>query len=102
MNESPNTVHGRLLEAVHLSGYAFERACAELEWILEDDRWRSVGAGFEDIHAFIETLNFSALKGAVEQRQRIAKRLKELAASQIKIGRLLGVSDETVARDLGK
>jgi len=101
-DEAPNTVHGRLLESVHLSGYSFERACAELEWLLDDDRWKRVGSGFDDIEAFLATLNFSALKGAVEQRKKIAKRLADLAASQRQTARLLGVDKETVARDLGK
>jgi hypothetical protein len=37
--ETPNIVYGRLLESAHISGYSFERVCAELEWLLEEDRW---------------------------------------------------------------
>ena len=51
--ETPDTVHGRLLESVHLSGYSAERACGELEWLLDEDRWQRVGAGFTDINAFL-------------------------------------------------
>lgn len=69
MSESPNTVHGRLLEAVHIAGYTFERACGELEYLLDEDRWRFVGDGFEDINAFLATLDFSDFKLAVEQRK---------------------------------
>ena len=59
--ETPNTVHGRLLESVHLSGYTAERARSELKWLLEDGRWRTVGSGFDDIDAFLATLDLSRI-----------------------------------------
>lgn len=101
MSESPNTVHGRLLEAVHIAGYTFERACGELEYLLDEDRWRFVGDGFEDINAFLATLDFSDFKLAVEQRKKLAKRLAAIQASQRATGRLLGVNKETIRDDLG-
>jgi DNA methylase len=101
-SETPDTVHGRLLESVHLSGYTFERACSELEWLLDKDRWRKVGRGFDDIHAFMATLDFSELRPVAEKRKKIAKRLAVLDASQRRTARLLGVGKDTIARDLEK
>lgn len=42
--ESPDTVHGRLKEAVHIAGYSWSRAVDEFRWLLDDDRWQRVGA----------------------------------------------------------
>jgi N6-adenosine-specific RNA methylase IME4 len=101
MNERANTVHGRLLEAVHVSGYTFERACGELEWLLDEDRWKTVGDGFTDINKFLDTIDFSEFRVALDQRKKIAKRLQEIDASQRATGRLLGLSHTTVQRTLG-
>lgn len=100
MTETPNTVHGRLLEAVHISGYSFERACSELEWLLEDDRWKTVGGGFDDINAFLATIDFSEFRVAIDQRKRLAKRLREIDASQRATAKALGVDHTTIGRDL--
>lgn len=102
MSEAPNTVHGRLLESVHLSGYSFERACGELEWLLDKDRWKEVAGGYDDVDAFLSTIDFSEFRIAIEQRKKLAKRLAAIQASQRATAKVLGVSDETVARDLGK
>jgi hypothetical protein len=59
--ETPDTVHGRLLEAVHIAGYTWKRACDELDWILDDNRWQAVGGGDKTI----KTL----LRGCVEIRK---------------------------------
>lgn len=98
--ETPNTVHGRLLEAVHISGYTFDRACSELEWLLDDDRWKTVGSGFDDINGFLATIDLSEFRIAVEQRQKLAKRLKGIEASQRATARMLGVGKTTIVRDL--
>jgi N6-adenosine-specific RNA methylase IME4/Trp operon repressor len=100
MNETPDTVHGRLLEAVHLSGYTFERAFSELEWLLDEDRWKRIGGGFTDINAFLATIDLSEFRLAIEQRKKIAKRLQEIEASQRATARLLGVDHVTIGRDL--
>jgi phage N-6-adenine-methyltransferase len=99
--ETPTTVHGRLLEAVHISGYTFERACAELEWLLEDDRWRRAGDGFDDINAFLATIDLSEFRLPVEQRKSLARKLAELRASQRATARALGFAEVTIRRDLG-
>lgn len=98
--ERPDTVHGRLMESVHLSGYSFERACNELEWLLDEDRWRKVGGGFKDIKAFLATLDLSSFRLVAEQRQKIAARLAELEAPQRATAELLGISQRQVGRDL--
>lgn len=100
--ETPNTVHGRLLEAVHISGYTFERACGELEWLLEEDRWKYVGGGFADINSFLSTIDFSEFRIALDQRKKLSKRLASIEASQRATARVLGVDETTVRRDLDK
>jgi N6-adenosine-specific RNA methylase IME4 len=100
--ETPNTVHGRLLEAVHISGYTFERACAELEWLLDENRWRAVADGYDDINAFLSTIDLSDFRIAIEQRKPLARRLAELKATQRATARLLGVDEGTIRNDLGK
>ena len=45
--ETPDTVHGRLLADFHIAGYSFERACAELKYLLEADRWKTVSGGIQ-------------------------------------------------------
>ena len=101
-SERPDTVHGRLMEAVHLSSYSFERACSELEWLLEHDRWRQVGGGFPHINGFLSTIDLSGFRIAVEQRKEIAKRLKSIEASQRATARMLGVNHRTIGNDLGE
>ena len=76
--ESPDTLYGRLLEGVHLSGYTIGRACAVLECLLEEDRWKEVGGGFDDIKDFLATLDLSGFKIVVEWRKKIAKKLARL------------------------
>lgn len=100
MNETPDTVHGRLLEAVHLSGYTMERACSELEWLLKDNRWQGVAGGFQDINAFLATMDLAEFRWAVDRRKNLARQLQELEASQRATARMLGVGVATINRDL--
>lgn len=102
VQENPSQVHGRLNEALHVAGYAVERAWSKLEWLLEGERWKEVGSGFEDVNDFMATVQLPP--GADPgQRKAIAKRIKELqpSVSQRKIAGTLGVSEATVGRDLG-
>jgi hypothetical protein len=99
--ERPDRVHGRLLESVHLSGYSAARACEELGWLLRQDRWKQVSPGYDDINAFMATLDLKEFRFAVEQRKTLVQQLKALDAGQRATARLLGVSQETVGRDLG-
>jgi len=98
--EEPNTIHGRLLESVHISGYSAGRACSELEWLLDDDRWKRVGNGYDDIDAFLETVNLSEFKLAVDQRKKLSKRLADLQATQRAAAKTLGVAQDTIRRDI--
>lgn len=98
--ESPQTMHGRLLEAVHVSGYSFERACSELEWLLEEERWKQCGEGFDDINLFLGTIDLSPFKIEASHRKSLAKKLADLEASQRATAKAIGVDPMTVNRDL--
>lgn len=98
--ETPDTMHGRLLEAVHISGYSTDRACKELAWLLDEDRWKNVGKGYEDIDDFLETINLSEFKITIEQRKTLSKRLSDLRATQRAAAKMLGVSHTTIQDDL--
>ena len=100
MNETPDKVHGRLAESVYYHGHSFERACRELEWLLEEDRWKLCAGGFERIDDFLATINFSDIKVPIEQRKKIANKLDDLRATQRAIAGALGVGRSTVNRDL--
>ena len=100
MTESPETIHGRLLESVHVTGYTMGRACVALEWLLEEDRWQTIGGGFGNINDFLATINLSQFKIAVDERKKLAKLLADKEAHQREIGVALGVSEATVNRDL--
>lgn len=102
MSETPNTVHGRLLEAAHISGYTAKRAVTEMEWLLEDDRWREVGPGFENINDFLGAIDLSEFKLAFERRKPLVKRLTELQATQAATGAAIGVSRQTINSDVKK
>jgi N6-adenosine-specific RNA methylase IME4 len=96
-----NEAYGALREGVHLSGYSFERACGKLKWLLQEDRWRSVGSGFDDVNAFLASIRLDNLKGVAEQRKEIAKLIKEKQpkASNRQIAKTLGVDESTVRAD---
>lgn len=100
VSESPATVYGRLVESVHVSGYTMERACVGLEYLLEENRWKSVGKGFDDIDAFLSSIDLSQFKIAVDRRKKLAKRLAELQAPQRATAKALGVGVATVNRDI--
>ena len=99
--ETPNTVHGRLLESSHFAGYSFKRAWDELKWLLQDDRWKELG--FADGSAFAESIYglFAEFKGTIDQRKEVANALAGIA-SQRAIAKVLGVGKDTVSRDLGR
>jgi|GEM_PF-3340880 len=99
MKENSNIIYGRLAEATHISGYSLERAMSEFEWLLEDNRWKEVSIGYDSINDFLKTLNFSEFKIAIEQRKKIAQKLKELEASQRATAEMLGVDEKTIRLD---
>ena len=79
--------YGSLCEGVHIAGYTFERACGKIEWLLEQDRWRGVGTGFDNVNAFLDSLRLESLRPPAEQRKRIAQRIKQLAAESDRTAR---------------
>jgi hypothetical protein len=98
---SDHEAYGKLVEGLHIAGYTFERACGNLEAMLEGDAWR-LGGRFSDVNAFLDSLRLDKFRAAAEQRKRIATRIKELqpAVSNRQIARTLGVSDMQIGRDL--
>lgn len=98
MTETPDIVFGRLLESAHISGYGFERMTDELEWLLEEDRWRKVGPGYDDVNVFLRSIDLSAFN--LGEKKRLHKRIKELQpdASNRAIGRATGTPETTVRR----
>jgi phage N-6-adenine-methyltransferase len=104
MLEGPPEVYGRLLEGAYTAGHSFERVCTHLEWLLQQDRWRKVGPGFDDVNAFLASIKLDSLRVSAEQRKRIATLIKELQpqASQRKIAGVLGVDHVTIGKDLAR
>jgi len=101
MNE-PAEIYGRLKEGAHFAGYSFERACSHLEWLLEEDRWKISGQ-FDDVNRFLESIKLDQFRMAVDQRKRLAQRIKELQpdASLRAISGAIGASKSALGRDLG-
>lgn len=98
--ETPDTMYGRLLEAVHISGYSFERVCAELEWMLDQDRWKIAGTGYSDINHFLDSIDLSQFKIDPLRRKKLVKKLTDIEATQRAAARMLGVTPLAVSRDL--
>jgi len=99
MTENADTVHGRLLESVHIAGYTWKRACDELDWMLDDNRWQQVGSGYTDINDFLGTIDLSEFRIAVDQRKGLSRKLKELEATNVATAMALGVDEGTIRND---
>jgi len=99
-NETPDTVHGRLMESAHIAGYSLERALKEFEWLLENNRWKQCSNGFDNIDDFLITINFSEFTIAIEKRKEIAKKLSDMRATQRAIAKALNAGRSTINRDL--
>lgn len=85
-----------------IAGNGFERACANLEFLLTQKRWK-LGGKFKDINAFLNSIRLDKFRAIAEQRKRIANLIKseEPKASNRQIARTLGVDHKTVSSDLG-
>jgi transposase-like protein len=94
----PRTIHGQLIEAIHLSGYSFQRAWAEFKYLLEDQRWKK--CGFKNINEFVASIPFGDFRISIEERQEAARVCVESGASQRSTAKALGVDETTVRRDL--
>ena len=82
-------MYGKLTERLHIAGYTFERASANLEWLLEGERWK-LGGRFADVNKFIDSLRLGKFKQLTEQRQRIVARIKELHSRPSATGKSRG------------
>lgn len=89
---------GQLTEGIHIAEYAAARACDRFEYLLENGRWMK--CGFTDISAFLERVDLSGEKIPRRQRRRIAAKLEAAQASLRDAGQVLGVSHETVRKDI--
>ena len=100
---SGHETYGKLIEGLHITGYTFERACSNLEAMLEGDAWRLDGR-FSNPNEFLDSLRLDKFRAVAEQRKRIAARIKELqpAVRNRQIARTLGVRHDTIDRDLGR
>ena len=58
---SDQETYGKLREGLHLVGYTFERACSNLETLLEGDRWQLDGR-FSDPNAFLDSLRLDEFR----------------------------------------
>ena len=98
-NESAAQIYGRVNEAVYFGSHAFERAFIHLKWLLTDDRWRE--CGHNNINNFLSSLQSPEFKYLAQQRQQIARMIKELqpAAENTKIARIVGASETQIRRD---
>jgi hypothetical protein len=77
-----------------------------MRWLLEDSRFKELSNGYKDVNEFLRDTQsaFSLVNIRPEERKQIAELIKDLQpkASQRAIADMVGVSDMTVGRDLGK
>ena len=103
--DTPDVIHGRMKEGAHIAGYSLQRAMENLRWLLEDSRFEQLASGHNNVNDFLRDTQdaFTLLNIKPEERKQIAELVKELQpkASQRAIGDLMGVSNETIAKDLG-
>jgi phage N-6-adenine-methyltransferase len=92
--------YGKAHTNFHFAGYAFERGCSDLEWLLEGDRWKLNGR-FDDVNKFLESLQLEKFKTVAEERKRIGLRIKELQpnASNRAIAKVFNVDEKTIRND---
>lgn len=106
MNEAPDIIHGRMKEGAHIAGYSLSRSIENLRWLLEASRFEELSAGYRDVNDFLRDTQraFALLNIKPEERKQIAELVKDLQpkASQRAIADMVGASEATVARDLGK
>ena len=78
--ESPDTIFGRMKEGAHVAGYSSQRAMENLRWLLEDERYKELSEGYENVNDFLRAADvaFSLLKIKPEGRKQIAQLVKDL------------------------
>lgn len=98
-HEHPLVVMGRLREAIHFTGYGFDRIFREYKDLLRDDRW--LQCGYDDFKDFVVSLSFGWLQMTVEQRKEIEALTKAAGeVSNRRLAKMLGVHHSTVDADL--
>lgn len=105
--ETPDTVHGRLLESLHISGYTMERAVIAYKWLLEENRWKLVSNKFaNNFNDFLKTVDVSHFKIETKDRKDIVKMIAEInkeenkPATQRTIAKTFGVDVGTINKDI--
>lgn len=98
-----NENYGALRTDLYYVGHSFERAIFGLKWLLQDQRWKQAGAGFDDPQKFLESIRLDQFRIVAEERQAIAKLIKEAVAgaSNRQIAKALGVDNTTINKDIG-
>jgi N6-adenosine-specific RNA methylase IME4 len=98
-----NQSYGALSEGLYLAGFTFERAMARVLGLLKTGGWMKVGAGFDDVNAFVRGLPLDQFKIVTEQRKEFVERVRALqpAVSNRAIAGALGVDRRTIDRDRG-
>ena len=99
-----NEDFGKLKSELHHAAYSFERGCATLVSLLDDDRWKSCSAGFDDPQFFLDAVRLPKdLKVAAETRRMLAVHFKRLfpVVSNRQIAKTLGVRRRTIDHDVG-
>jgi len=98
-----NQAYGALTEGLYITAFTFERAMAQTLKLLKGGGWRAAGPGFEDVNAFIRSLQLDGFKIVAEQRKDFVERVKALqpAVSNRAIAEAVGVGKDTINRDVG-
>jgi phage N-6-adenine-methyltransferase len=98
--EHAERIYGRLHEAAHISGYAFEHLCKELETLIDTNQWQTIEPGYTDFTNFIRTIDLSQFNFDKPKRKRLAKKMSKAGASARAIADSIGVHRSTIERDL--
>ena len=99
-----NEDFGKLKSELHHAAYSFERGCATLVSLLDDHRWKSCSAGFDDPQFFLDAVRLPKdLKVAAKTRRMLAVHFKRLfpVVSNRQIAKTLGASRRTIDHDVG-
>ena len=102
MNNSTALAHARygaLGESVSIGSDIQKRAFDHLDWLLDDNRWQLDGE-FDDINKFLRTVDLSGEKIAASDRKRLVEKLSKLNGSHRALASAVGVSPETINRDV--
>jgi N6-adenosine-specific RNA methylase IME4 len=102
-DRAPAEVYGGLIEGAHIAGYTMERALGHVKWLLQENRWKKVGGGFDDVNAFIASIRLDNFRVIAEQRKDIAASIKALQpkVSNRAIAKMVGVNRSTIDRAAG-